>query len=53
MSDEIMKNRWAFDLEKQLFPQIKEIAMEKFKDEYPGVSIVSDELDEDILGEIE
>lgn len=48
-----MKNRWAFDLEKQLFPQIKETAMEKFKDEYPGVSIVSDGLDKDRLEEIE
>lgn len=48
-----MKNHWAFDLEKQLFPQIKEMAMEKFKDEYPGVSIVSDESDKDSLGEIE
>lgn len=53
MSDEIMKNRWTFDLEKQLFPQIKEMTMEKFKDEYPSLSIVSDELDKDSLGEIE
>ena len=53
MSDEIMKNRWAFDLEKQLFPRIKETAMEKFKDEYPNLSITSDESDKDRLGEVE
>lgn len=53
MSEEIIKNRWAFDLEKQLFPKIKEMAMEKFKSEYPGVLIVSDGLDKDRLEEIE
>lgn len=53
MSDEIMKNRWVFDLEEQLFPKIKEIATEKFKGEYPGFSIVPDELEKDSLGEME
>lgn len=53
MNEEITKDRWALDLEKQLFPQIKEIAMEKFKGEYPNLSIVSGESDKDSLGEIE